>query len=87
MTARRSRVVEGKAGYGFGDDGPQNGLEVVQDLFRRNAHRLDARAGKPGVAGFVALRPISAPVRLSVDLDGEARVVAEEVERIGSAGC
>ena len=84
-TARRSRVVEGEARAGTFHHMRQRRLEIAVDFSGRDAERADTRLCKPGVSHLIALRPISAIMRLSVDLDREPGVCAEEVEDIRPA--
>lgn len=64
------------------DDPRQCPLHIAKYLPRRNAHRLETLSAKPGIARFVARRPIAAIMRLAVDLDAKPRLQTGEVEHI-----
>jgi len=63
-------------------DGVEDALGVFVDLLVREAQDGDASSAEEGVAKSVT--PLTAAVRFAVDLDGEARVHAEEVGEVGT---
>jgi hypothetical protein len=58
-------------------------LEIVPHLHRRDPQSTYALFRNPGVAARIATRLIAIAVPFSVDLDGQARALAIEVEDIG----
>ena len=81
-TDRRSRAVEGAPSPTLIDDPRDDAVQIFQHLDRGNSQCLEAPPLEVPVALLVALRPIAATVRLTVDLYGEARLKACKVHRI-----
>jgi hypothetical protein len=66
------------------NDGVRRFIDVAAQLHRRNAHDCHAVLLEPSVTVFVVLRPIAHIVAYAVNLDGEMRFRAIEVEDIGA---
>jgi hypothetical protein len=81
-------VVEGaqdsKLLRGESNNGVRRFIDIAAQLCRWNTHHCHAVFLKPSVALFIVLRPIAHVVAYAVDLDGEMRFRAIEVEDIGS---
>src|SRR5580704_6580362 len=81
-------VVEGaqdsKLLRGESNDGVRRCIGIAAQLRRRNAHHCHAVFLEPSVALFVMLRPIAHVVAYAIDLDGEMRFRAIEVEHVWS---
>ena len=66
------------------NDGVRRFIDIAAQLRRRNTHHCHAVFLQPSVTLFVVLRPIAHVVAYAVDLDGEMRFRAIEVEHVRS---
>ena len=71
-TATRSGVVEGGPRAALLDDSRNDTFQIAEHLCGRNSHRREAVLRQIPVPPLIPLRPISAVVRLSVNLDCDA---------------
>jgi len=72
-------MVEGAARRSLGDYRVHGGLDVVENIGRRNTQNLHAVRGEERVASFVTLGPIAHFVAETVDFDGQASLSTEEI--------
>jgi hypothetical protein len=79
-TARRSRVVEGQPQDRLRDNSAHYGIKVRKHLASRDSQSLDSSGTEPRVSRGVSLGSTATVMRFSVELDGEPRIAAEEVE-------
>src|SRR5580692_11651657 len=64
------------------NDGVRRFIDIAAQLRRSNAHHCHAVFLEPSVALFVMSRPIAHVMAYAVDLDGEMRFRAIEVEHV-----
>ena len=77
-------MVEGQPSRRFSQDMAKDGLRVFQDFYSRDPQGLDPSVLQPPIPGLVVLRSVAPRMRLSVNLDCQPRIAAEEVENIES---
>ena len=78
-------MVEGAARSAFFKNLSQDGLEMIANIGREKAQRLDPLRGQHSIPPLVAGRIVTHVVTCAVNLDCQSRGVAEEIERVESA--
>ena len=79
------RVVEGQSRHTSDHNPPNDSIEVIQNLTRRNAHRGNPCPGKPRIPHRIARRPIAHPVPFTIDLDSQPRIGTIEIQHVHTA--
>ena len=75
-------MVEGQTRNRFGYDPSNDSISVLQDIHRGNPKRRNPSLAQPPIPHLVALRPIPTRMRLTVNLDCQPGITAEEVQHI-----